>query len=128
MSFVKKNWYLVIPAALLGAPALMALYISASYGYSFGESVECLKAIGQEKTKFAPFGYSESKFKQITPGMSGRDVFELVNKPIERHDNDTLWLYSVAVDGAKYYHERAVIMDKGKVTATIKRFHTPESK
>lgn len=128
MTFLKKNWYLLIPAALLGAPALMALYISASYGYSFGESVECLKAIGKEKTKFAPFGYSESDFVRIQPGMSGRDVFELVDKPIERHDNDSVWLYSVPVDGATYYHERKVLMDKGKVTGVIKRFHTPESK
>ena len=128
MTFLKKNWYLVIPAALLGAPLLMALYISVSYDYTFGESVECLKAMGKERTKFAPFGYSESEFKRIAPGMSGRDVFELVNKPIERHDNDTVWLYSVPVDNAPFYHERTVLMDKGKVTGTIKRFHTPETK
>ena len=128
MSFLKKNWYLVVPAILLGAPLLMALYISASYGYSFGESVECLKAIGQEKTKFAPIGYSESAFKRIEPGMSGAQVFQLVQMPLERHENDSVWLYSVPVAGAQYYHERKVLLDRGKVTGTIARFHTPETK
>lgn len=128
MTFLKKNWYLIIPAVLLGMPALMALYISSSYGYSFGESVEVLKAMGKEKTKFSPIGFSESKFKRIEPGMMGKDVFELVHMPLERHDNDTRWLYSVPVDGAQYYHERTVLLEKGKVTGVITRFHTPESK
>ena len=128
MSFLKKNWYLVVPAALLAAPFVIVLYISSSYGYSFSEAWECFKATGKSNTKFQTLNYSESRFKRIVPGMSGKDVFELTGLPLERHDNDTRWCFSVPVGGAAYYHERTVMMQNGKVVDVIFRFHTPETK
>lgn len=128
MNFLKKNWYYVIPVGLLCLPIIMIFYISVSYGYSFDEAIACFKNIGNENTKFQALSYSESKFRSIKPGMSGRDVFELVGIPLERHDNDTRWVYSAPIGGTAYYHERALIMNAGKVTDVVCRFHTPEAK
>lgn len=128
MNFLKKNWYYVVPAALLLSPLLITFYISLSYGYNFGESVAVMKAFGKQQTKFQALTFSENKFRRIEPGMWGRDVFELVGVPLERHDGDTRWLYSVPMKGAEYWHERSVILDKGKVTRVICRFHTPGAK
>ena len=122
-----KKWYFIVPIALLCTPLLMTFYISASYGYNFEESLQVLQAIGKSDTKFQTLKFSESRFRQIEPGMSGRDVFELIGVPLERHDNDTKWTYSLPVGGAQYYHERTVVLDKGKVTNVICRFHTPEN-
>ena len=122
-----KKWYFIVPIALLCTPLLMTFYISASYGYDFKESLEVLQAIGKSDTKFQTLKFSESRFRQIEPGMSGRDVFELIGVPLERHDNDTKWTYSLPVGGAQYYHERTVVLDKGKVTSVICRFHLPEN-
>jgi len=128
MSFLKKNWYFVVPVGFLALPLIMILYISASYGYTFPEAFQCFKAIGQENTKFQTLHFSESSFRRIQPGMNGRDVFELIGVPLERHDNDTKWHYSLPVSGAQFYHERTVKMEAGKVTEVICRFHSPESK
>ena len=122
-----KKWYFIVPIALLCTPLLMTFYISASYGYNFEESLQVLQAIGKSDTKFQTLKFSESRFRQIEPGMSGRDVFELIGVPLERHDNDTKWTYSLPVGGAQHYHERTVVLDKGKVTSVICRFHTPEN-
>lgn len=122
-----KKWYFIVPLVLLSSPLLMTLYISASYGYNFSDSLVVLQAIGKSDTKFQGLTFSESKFRQIEPGMSGRDVFELVGVPLERHDNDTKWTYSLPVSGASYFHERTVLLEKGVVTGVICRFHTPDS-
>lgn len=122
-----KKWYFIVPIALLCTPLLMTFYISASYGYNFEESLQVLQAIGKSDTKFQTLKFSESRFRQIEPGMSGRDVFELIGVPLERHDNDTKWTYSLPVGGAQYYHERTVVLDKGVVTSVICRFHNPEN-
>lgn len=122
-----KKWYFIVPIVLLCTPLLMTLYISASYGYSFGESLEVLQAIGKSDTKYQGLKFSESRFRQIEPGMSGRDVFELVGVPLERHDNDTKWTYSLPVGGAQFFHERTVLLEKGVVTSVICRFHKPDS-
>jgi hypothetical protein len=122
-----KKRYFLIPVALLCAPLLMTLYISANYGYDFKESWEVLKAVGKSDTKFQALKFEERNFRKITPGMTGRDVFELVGLPLERHNNDAKWSYSVPVSGAEYYHERTVLMDKGVVTQVICRFHKPEA-
>lgn len=128
MNFLKKNWYYVIPVGLLAMPVIMILFISVSYGYNLDESIACFKAFGQENTKFQALKFSESSFRKIEPGMTGRDVFELLGVPLERHDNDTKWVYSQPMSGAKFFHERAIMMEAGKVTQVICRFHTPESK
>lgn len=122
-----KKWYFIVPIALLCTPLLMTFYISASYGYNFEESLQVLQAIGKSDTKFQTLKFSESRFRQIEPGMSGRDVFELIGVPLERHDNDSKWTYSLPVGGAQYYHERTVLLDKGVVTGVICRFHKPEN-
>lgn len=122
-----KKWYFIVPIALLCTPLLMTFYISASYGYNFDESLQVLQAIGKSETKFQPLKFSESRFRQIEPGMNGRDVFEKIGVPLERHDNDSRWAYSLPVGGAQYYHERTIVLDKGKVTSVICRFHKPEN-
>lgn len=128
MKFLTKRWYLAIPAFFLCIPLLMILYYQASYGYSFDEAVECFKAVGKENTKFRQGNYSESKFHEIKPGNSGKDIFDRLGTPLERHDGDTKWLYSLPVGGTEYYHERTFIMEAGKVTNVICRFHTPQTK
>jgi hypothetical protein len=128
MGFLKKNWYLVVPAVLIATPVLMILYTSAVYGYSFSEAAACVQAVGQSDTKFQTMNYSEGRFRRLQPGIMGRDVFEAVGMPLERHDDDTKWHYSLPVGGSLYFHERTVLLEKGRVTNVICRFHTPESK
>jgi hypothetical protein len=128
MNFFKKNWYLAIPAALLLSPLIIVICISISYGYTFPESIAVMKAFGKARTKFQQVQFTEDKFRRIQPGMMGRDAFELVGVPLERHDGDTRWFYSVPLSGAEYWHERTLILDKGKVTHVVCRFHSPESK
>jgi outer membrane protein assembly factor BamE (lipoprotein component of BamABCDE complex) len=129
MNFLKKRWYLVVPLLLVCFPLLMVLYISMSYGYGLEESWNCLQNMAKTDTKFRVGAYSEGRFVKVTPGMMGRDVFELLGMPLERNmPDDTRWSYSVAQNGSTYFHERVVMLDHGKVTGTLKRFHTPESK
>lgn len=128
MDFLKKNWPFVIPAVLILSPVIIILGISLHYGYDFGESIAVMRSMGKAQTKFQTMQFSEDKFRRITPGMMGRDVYEQIGMPLERHDADTRWFYSVALGGAQYWHERTLILDKGKVTHVICRFHTPESK
>lgn len=128
MKFLRKNWYVVIPLFFLCIPLFIILSYMTSYGYSFNESVECFKAMGKEKTKFSQGRYSEAKFHEVQPGFSGKDIFDRLGIPLERHDDDTRWLYSVPVGGTEYYHERTFVMDHGKVKNIICRFHTPASK
>ena len=129
MNFLKQRWYLLVPILLVCFPFLMVLYISVSYGYGLDESWTCLQNIGKTGSKFRVGVYSESRFDRVEPGMMGRDVYELLGQPLERNmPEDTRWYYSVAEHGSTYFHERVVLLDHGKVTGTIKRFHTPESK
>jgi hypothetical protein len=128
MNFLTKRWYLAIPLLLLCSPLLIILYFSMTYGYSLSEAVECFKAVGKTETKFREGIYSESKFHEIQPGFSGKDVFERLGIPLERHDDDTKWCYSLPVGGAAYYHERTFIMNRGKVASVVCRFHTPQTK
>ncbi len=128
MNFLKKNWYLAIPAALLLSPLLIVIGISISYDYDFPESIAVMTALGKDKTKYQTIQFTEEKFRRIQPGMSGREAFELVGVPLEQHDNQTRWLYSVPLHGAQYWHERTVLLEKGKVTQVICRFHSPTTK
>jgi hypothetical protein len=128
MNSITKRWYLAIPLLLLCFPLLMVLYISISYSYSLSESWLYLQNMDKSTTKFRVGAYSEGRFKKIQPGMMGRDVFELVGMPLERNmPEDTRWSYAVPVSGSTYFHERVVVLEKGKVASIIKRFHTPES-
>ena len=128
MNFLTKRWYLLIPLLLLGSPLLCVMYFVVAYGYSFPEAVECFKAVGKTDTKFREGSYSEAKFHEVNPGFSGKDVFERLGVPLERHDDDTKWCCSLPVGGTQYYHERTFIMEGGKVTGIICRFHTPATK
>ena len=128
MNFLRKRWYLAIPVFFLSLPLLFILYFMMNYGYSFNESVECFKSMGKENTKFRQGQYTEEKFHEVQVGFTGKDVFERLGIPLERHDGDTKWCYSLPVGGTEYYHERTFVMDEGKVKQVICRFHTPESK
>jgi hypothetical protein len=125
MTFLKKNWYYLIPAMFLLSPVFILLYISASYGYTLPQSISVMKHLGEENTKFQTPTYRENKFTRIVPGMGVKQVFEMVGMPLERHDNDTRWIYSTPVGGAPYFHERTLLMSGGKVTKVINRFHMP---
>ncbi len=129
MNFLKKRWYLIVPLLLICTPLIMVLYISMSYGYGLSESWTCLQNMSKTETKFRVGVYSEGRFDKIVPGMMGRDVFELVGMPLERNTpEDTRWAYSVPLHASPYFHERIVLLERGKVTGVIKRFHMPESK
>lgn len=131
MNALKKNWYLVVPAVLIMLPLVMTFYISTTYGYTMGQAWEVFKTSTQQETKFQKLKFTESKFKSIRPGMSGREVFELLGVPLERHLDDTLWHYSLPLHGSQtqYYHERTIVMQPGtgKVASVINRYHTPET-
>ena len=90
--------------------ASSAHYILA-YGYPVNEAIEATSHFLQSDTRYAQ-GYSDVNFGRIRPGMDGRQVFEAVGVPYERHDNDTEWLYSLAQGTTNYYHERKVILAK----------------
>ena len=128
MNFLIKRWYLLIPVLLLASPLVIILYFMMIYGYAFDESVECFKAVGKADTKFRQGTYTEAKFHEVQPGFSGKDIFDRLGIPLERHDGDTKWCYSVPVGGAEYYHERTFVMEGGKVKSVICRFHTPATK
>ncbi len=123
-----KRWYLIIPLLLLCSPLLIIGYFMGTYGYSFSEAAECLKHAAESNTKFREVKYSESAFHEVKLGAKGSEVFDLVGLPLERHDDDTKWCYSLPVGGTQYYHERTFIMDHGKVAGIICRFHTPQTK
>jgi hypothetical protein len=128
MDFLRRRWYYLIPAFLLGSPLVMLAYVSMSYGYSASDSWTYLQNMDKAGTKFQRSKFSEMKFKRIKPGMMGRDVFEMIGMPLERHDEDTRWLYSAPVGGAPYFHERTLILKKGQVQEVINRLHKPDSK
>jgi hypothetical protein len=128
MNFLTKRWYLLIPLLLLCSPLLIILYFVVTYGYTYTEAVECFKAVGKTDTKFRVGIYSEAKFHEVEPGFSGKDLFDRLGIPLERHNGDTEWCYSLPVGGTPYYHERTFIMKNGKVTRVICRFHTPQTK
>ena len=128
MNFLKKRWYYLIPVLLVCFPLLMVLYVSLSYGYSPAESWSYIQNMDKTESKFRIGAYSEGRFDKVEVGMSGSDVYQLLGMPIERNmPEDTRWSYSVALNGSKYFHERLVLLEKGKVTGIIKRFHMPET-
>jgi hypothetical protein len=126
MNLLKKYWFVILPISLLCLPLIMVGYTKMTYGYSWAESTEVLRAIGKNNTKFQETKYEERKFRRIEPGMNGRDVFELVGVPLERNmPDDTVWRYSVNVGGTGYFHERTLKMERGIVKEVIIRFSQP---
>jgi hypothetical protein len=129
MNALKKNWYFVIPVALLLLPLVMTGYISMTYGYTMADAWTAFKTAGEADTKFQTPKYSERGFSKVTVGMQGREVYELIGQPLERHGPDQLiWHYSRPVRDARYFHERTLIMEPGtgKVASIINRYHIPE--
>ena len=126
----KKNWYLFTPLILVLAPVVVYLYYSAVLGYGSDDAVRATKYFAVSGTSY-PMQYSEEKFARLKPGMDGRQVFETMGKqPVERHDNDTRWLYSLPAREKKAYHERAVLLERDaenvpRVKSVIRRFHAP---
>jgi hypothetical protein len=128
MTLLKKYWFVALPVFLLCLPLIMVVYTMSSYGYSWEESVEVVRATGKNNTKFQETRYEERNFKKIEPGDTGRTVFELLGVPLERLNDDTLWRYTTNVGSTGYFHERALVMKKGVVQEVINRFARPEPK
>jgi hypothetical protein len=128
MTLLKKYWFVALPVFLLCLPLIMVVYTMSSYGYSWEESVEVVRATGKNNTKFQETRYEERNFKKIEPGDTGRTVFELLGVPLERLNDDTLWRYTTNVGSTGYFHERALVMKKGVVQEVLNRFARPEPK
>lgn len=129
-SFLKKNWYLLTPALILVIPALIILFFTVNYGYSFNDSFKAFCHFGSSSTRYSQ-GFSESKFSAVRVGMDGRQVYGIIKNPFERLNEDTEWRYALPNGQAKYYHERTIILEKDKngvprVKQRISRFHTPD--
>ena len=125
----KKNWYLFTPFILVAIPALIWGYYVAGYGYTPKEALDGLQHFMQSSTRYSQ-GYADEKFNSIRPGMDGRQVFERVGVPFERHHDDAEWIYSLPKGLTPYYHERKVVFVRDKnevlrVKALVKEFHTP---
>lgn len=129
-AFLKKNWYLLTPAAIVLIPALMVLFCSVNYGYGLSESLKAVRYFGSTGTRYAQ-GFSERKFKLVKPGMDGKSVYNTLRNPMERNmPEDTEWKFSLPASGTNYYHERTLVFEKDKngiprVKQRISRFHTP---
>lgn len=129
-AFLKKNWYLLTPAAIVLIPALMVLFCSVNYGYGLSESLKAVRYFGSTGTRHAQ-GFSERKFKLVKIGMDGKSVYNTLRNPMERNmPEDTEWKYTLPASGTNYYHERTLIFEKDKngiprVKQRISRFHTP---
>ncbi|MDZ4405167.1 hypothetical protein [Prosthecobacter sp.] len=130
-AFIKKNWYLLTPAAILLIPMLMVLFCTVNYGYSLSESMKAVRYFGSTSTRYSQ-GFSERKFKMVRLGMDGRSVYNTIKNPMERNlPEDNEWLYSLPGAGTEYYHERIIILEKDKngiprVKQKVSRFHTPD--
>lgn len=129
--FIKKNWYLLTPAAILLIPALMVLFCCVNYGYSVPEAMKAVRYFGSTGTRQAQ-GFTERKFKMVHLGMDGRTVYNTIKNPMERNmPEDTEWRYTLPASGTDYYHERTLVFEKDKngiprVKKKISRFHTPD--
>jgi hypothetical protein len=126
---LKKNWYLFLPLILVILPTIVWAYYVGAYGYSPKEGWEALRHFWQSDTRYAQ-KFAQSKFDRLKPGMDGRQVFELIGVPFERHNNDAEWIYALPKGLTPYYHERKVIFDRDAnnvphVKSVVKEFHTP---
>lgn len=128
----KRHWYYFAPAVLLLVPTLMILFYSAKFGYSLSESWEAVRHFGTSATRYGQ-QFSDRQFDRISPGLDGRQVFELVGVPLEGQDRLD-WHYSFPQSGAQCYHERVVLFERNPKTnvphvkGVIKRFHGPDTK
>ena len=129
-AFVKKNWYMFTPAAILVIPALMVVFCTINYGYSIPDSINAVFHVGSTGTRYS-MGFSEHKFSLVKIGMDGNTVFETIRNPMEGIDPSAAvanWRYSLPASGAGYYHERTIVLAKDKsgvfrVKQRISRFH-----
>ena len=132
MDLLKKRWYYFAPAVLVLIPLALTLIFSMKFGYSIGDSWQAVQHMGQSGTRY-PVKYDEYNFSKITPGMDGRTVYQTMNiQPLEGASGDE-WKYTLPQDHAPYFHERLIIMERGKdgvprVKQVIKRFHMPAAK
>ncbi|HYF33943.1 MAG TPA: hypothetical protein VD994_01525 [Prosthecobacter sp.] len=127
---LKKNWYLFTPLILVIVPALIWGYYVSAFGYSPKEGLEALRYFLQSGTRYSQ-KYANDRFDRVQPGLDGRQVFELIGVPFERHDDDAVWVYSGPRDlTAPYYHERKVLFAKDgkgvlRVKGVVKEFRAP---
>ena len=132
-AFVKKNWYMFTPAAILVIPALMVVFCTINYGYSIPDSINAVFHFGSTGTRYST-GFSERKFSLVKIGMDGKTVFETIRNPMEGNDPGAAvanWRYSLPASGAGYYHERTIVLEKDKngiprVKQRISRFHATD--
>ena len=131
IAFLKKNWYLLTPAALVLVPTLMIAFCMVNYGYEIPEAMKAVRHFGVTSTRYGQ-GFTERKFKMVRLGMDGNAVFNMLKVPMERNvPEDTEWRYSLPSSGTQYFHERTIIMGPDKngvprVKQRISRFHTPD--
>jgi hypothetical protein len=124
---LKKNWYLLLPFLLFAVPGMLFAYYSLSHDYESEDAWKATRYFLLSGTRYTQ-NYSEANFTRLRPGMDGRTVYEVMRmQPFERHDNDSRWLYSLAKPGCHAYHERVVILERGKdnvprVKTLVRRF------
>lgn len=123
----RKNWYLFTPLAIVGMPALILAYYIVGYGYPVSEAVEATSHFLQSGTRYAK-DYSDRHFALVKPGMGGKEVFDRIGVPFERHNNDTEWLYALPKGLTQFYHERKVVFAKDskgvpRVKEVVRAFH-----
>jgi len=132
---MKKHWPLfAFPALLLLTPLLLAVWYMVNFQYSWDQAWIAVGSFGQSRTRYAQ-QFSEANFSRVTAGMRGDAVYKLIGNPLEGHIIDgkpaPLWKYSLPRDGARHFHERAVLFDiqPGKppvVRSVIRRPFQPE--
>jgi hypothetical protein len=131
-SFLKKNWYFLVPAVLVALPVLVIVMYMGIYGYGWEDAYQSARHFGDSKTNYA-MKYSDGGLASIVPGMEGRAVYERIGNPLEGHivggKPGTNWIYSTPAHEHNSYHERAVIFDLNgaggvpRVKQVVKRFH-----
>ncbi len=132
---MKNKVWILVPAALIAAPLLLALWYVLNFGYSWNDAWTSVRHFGSCQTRYAQ-QFSESNLERVRPGMSGKDVFNVLGTPMEGHviegKASPLWKYSLPKGDAAYHHQRAVLFDlpPGKppvVKAVIRRLFQPDS-
>jgi hypothetical protein len=124
---LKKFSFLFLPLLILLCVCGVVVKGLVFHGYSMEESLAMLRHLHESGSRYT-LNYSEDHFDQIQVGDSGRQVFERMTvPPFERHENDSVWLYSLPEAAAAYYHQRDVIFERDaenvpRVKATVKRF------
>lgn len=133
LDLIKRRWYYFAPVVLLLIPVLLVLLFSFKFGYGMSEAWRAVQHMGQSSTRYTQ-RFAERNFDKVRPGMTAKQVYDIMSiQPFERH-GDTKWEYSLPQDGAQYFHERTLLLERDPKTnipivkQVIKRFHEPAAK